>query len=113
MRIKWNFANDISEKFNEKPVFTPKSWWKPPKGHPSLEIFLTQIKKNFLNWLSPCLITLTYSKEEWHAMRSLVNDWSVVNKKAGKGSCVVGWDREDYIAEEEETTRGWRRLQRR
>ena len=39
-------------------------------------------------------------------MRSLVNDWSVVNKKAGKGSCVVGWDREDYIAEEEETTRG-------
>ena len=25
MRIKWNFANDISEKFNEKPVFTPKS----------------------------------------------------------------------------------------
>ena len=34
-------------------------------------------------------------------MRSLVNDRSVVNKKADKGSCVVGWDREDYIAEEE------------
>ena len=34
-------------------------------------------------------------------MRSLVNDSSVVIKKANKGSCVVVWDREDYIAEAE------------
>ena len=34
-------------------------------------------------------------------MRSLVNDRSVVIKKADKGSCVVVWDREDYIAEAE------------
>ena len=34
-------------------------------------------------------------------MRSLVNDRSVVIKKADKGSCVVVWHREDYIAEAE------------
>ena len=34
-------------------------------------------------------------------MRSLVNDRSVVIKKVDKGSCVVVWDREDYIAEAE------------
>ena len=32
-------------------------------------------------------------------MRLLANDRSIVIKKADKGSCVVVWDREDYIAE--------------
>ena len=34
-------------------------------------------------------------------MRSLANDRSIVIKKADKGSCVVMWDRENYIAEAE------------
>ena len=34
-------------------------------------------------------------------MRSLVNDRSVVTKKAGKDSCVVVWDHQDYIADAE------------
>ena len=33
-------------------------------------------------------------------MRALANDRSIVIKKADKGSCVVDWDRNDYIAEE-------------
>ena len=41
------------------------------------------------------------SKEEWQAMRALANDRSIVIKKADKGSCVVVWDRIDYIAEAE------------
>ena len=32
-------------------------------------------------------------------MRLLTDDRSIVMKKADKGSCVVVWDREDYIAE--------------
>ena len=32
-------------------------------------------------------------------MRLLAKDRSIVIKKADKGSCVVVWDREDYIAE--------------
>ena len=34
-------------------------------------------------------------------MGSLANDRSNVIKKADKGSCVVVWDREDYISEAE------------
>ena len=34
-------------------------------------------------------------------MRALANDRSIVIKKADKGSCVVVWDRDDYIAEAE------------
>ena len=34
-------------------------------------------------------------------MKSLVNDRSVVIKTADKGSCVVVWESEDYIAEAE------------
>ena len=34
-------------------------------------------------------------------MRALANDRSIVIKKADKGSCVVVWNRNDYIAEAE------------
>ena len=34
-------------------------------------------------------------------MRALANGRSIVIKKADKGSCVVVWDRNDYIAEAE------------
>ena len=34
-------------------------------------------------------------------MRSLADDRSIVMKKVDRGSCVVVWDREDYIAEAE------------
>ena len=34
-------------------------------------------------------------------MRALANDRSIVIKKADKGSCVVIWDRNDYILEAE------------
>ena len=32
-------------------------------------------------------------------MRGLADDRSIIIKKADKGSCVVVWDREDYLAE--------------
>ena len=34
-------------------------------------------------------------------MRSLVDDKKIVIKKADKGSCVVLWDRDDYLLEAE------------
>ena len=39
-----------------------------------------------------------FSKEEWQATESLVYDRSIVIKKAKKGSCLVVWDLEKYIA---------------
>ena len=45
MRCKWHFRNEVSELFSEIPAFRPKSSWLPPKGHASLEIFLSQLEK--------------------------------------------------------------------
>ena len=41
------------------------------------------------------------SKEEWNATRPLVDDRTIVIKKANKGSCVVVLDRMDYLLESE------------
>ena len=35
----------------------------------------------------------------WQCVRSIANDRSILIKKADKGSCVVVWDSEGYIAE--------------
>ena len=40
------------------------------------------------------------SKEELEAIDSLRNDPSIIIKEADKGSCVVVWDREDYLRED-------------
>ena len=39
------------------------------------------------------------TKEEWKALKNLKEDRSIIIKPAGKGSCVVVWDRGDYLAE--------------
>ena len=101
MRLKWNFRNEPTPSFSEKPVFAPKLTWKPPKGHPNLEVFLSQVERKLFEIANTSLGYSNFSKEEWQAMRELANDRSIVIKKADKGSCVVVWDRSDYIAEAE------------
>ena len=41
------------------------------------------------------------SKKEWQVVRSLANDCNTVIKKADEDSCVVIWDRLDYIMKAE------------
>ena len=43
MRLKQHFRNEPTTYFQETPVFAPKSTWKPPKGHPNSDVFLSQI----------------------------------------------------------------------
>ena len=38
---------------------------------------------------------------EWRAIRTLADDRSIVIKKIDIGSCVVVWDRADYLREAE------------
>ena len=45
VRLKRYFRNEPTFSFSECPSFTRKSSWKPPKGDPSLELFLSQIEK--------------------------------------------------------------------
>ena len=72
----------------------------PNESHPRSEVFLNQIEKQLFE-LAESPLNYSNFSEEWQAMSSLVNDRSVVIKKAGKGSCVVVWGSEDYIAEAE------------
>ena len=101
MRIRWNFRDQPSEDFSDKPAFRPKSNWKPPPGHPGLELFLSQLEKEIFNGLLNDSISIpsNMSKEEWEALRGLADDRSIVIKQSDKGSCVVVWCRDDYIKE--------------
>ena len=99
MRLKWYFRNEATEEFSETPSFRGKSSWKPQQGNAILELLLSQIERELFEIPKNRLGYSNFSKEEWECMRSLAN--SIVIKKAYKGSCVVGWDREDCIAEAE------------
>ena len=101
MRTKWNFRNEPSQDFSVTPAFARKSSWKPPLGHPNLEVFLSQVESELFIETQDSLRYSNLSQEEWRAVRSLADDRSIVIKKADKGSCVVVWDRWDYIKEAE------------
>ena len=101
MRLKWHFRNDPTPEFTTAPAFNPKSTWKPPNGSPSLELFLSQVEKDLLEMSKASLGYSNFSKEEWQSLRPLADGRNIFIKKADKGSCVVVWDRKDYIAEAE------------
>ena len=65
MRIKWNFRNEPSQNFSNVPVFSQKSSWKPPVGHPNLEVFLSQRESELIKETSDCLRYSNLSQEEW------------------------------------------------
>ena len=48
IHLKWHFRNEPTPEFSTMPAFNPKSTWKPPNGSPSLEIFLSQVEKDFV-----------------------------------------------------------------
>ena len=72
-------------------------------GHPNLEVFLSMVESELFSSSilpgKPKSYNLT--KEEWKAMRGLAEDKTIIIKPADKGSCIVVWDREDYLAEGE------------
>ena len=99
MRCKWCFRNELSDNFIEVPAFKPKSLWKPPASHPCLELFLSKLEGELLSFLPGKPQSYNMSKEERQAMRNLTEVCSIIIKPADKGSCVIVWDCEDYLAE--------------
>ena len=99
MRCKWYFRNELSDNFSEVPAFKAKSLWKPPAGHSCVELFLSKLEGELFSFLPGKPQSYNMTKEEWQAMRNLAEDRSIIIKPADKGSCVVVWDREDYLAE--------------
>ena len=101
MRLKWYFRDEPTPFFSDQASFSPKSSWSPPASHPNLEVFLSQIEHELFRIPDKSLTYSNVTKEEWQAVRSLADDRSIVVKKADKGSCVVVWDRDDYLSEAE------------
>ena len=98
MRCKWYFRNEPTENLSERPAFHVKSNWNPPNGHHALEIFLSKLENEVFSVLPGTPRDYNLSKEEWLAMRGLAEDRNIIIKPADKGSCVVLWDREVYLA---------------
>ena len=97
--LKWNFRNEPTNNFSEIPAFSPKSGWKPPKGHASLEVSLSRVEKELLSNGMNDSIQSNLSGDEWKALRNLADDRSNVIKGADKGSSKVIWERADYLQE--------------
>ena len=100
---KWDFNsffdNEPTLSFSDTPAFKTKSSWNPPKGHPCLEVYLSQVEKERFELAVSYLGYSNFTKEELTAIRSLADDRSIIMKISDKGSCVVVWDRNDYVIE--------------
>ena len=64
MRTRWHFRNEPTPEFSETPVFSLKSTWKPPIGHPNVEVFLSQIEQEIFKEVQSPLGYSNLSKEE-------------------------------------------------
>ena len=64
-------------------------------------MYLSQVKNKLFSIIDESVRYSNLSKEKWIAMRSLADDRSTVIKKADKGSCIVVWDRNNYLTEAE------------
>ena len=78
-----------------------KSTRNPPKGHPCLEVLLSQAENDLFEITKQDLRYSNLPKEEWRAIRSLGDDRSIIIKKVNKGLCIVVWDRSHYVLETE------------
>ena len=74
MRCKWFFRNERQENVSETYEFNSKFTWKPPKGAPALELFLSQIDKDILSIFPGKVTKYNLLKEEYLIRHSLQND---------------------------------------
>ena len=100
MRCKWYFRNE-TQGSGEIPTFQSKSTWNPPKGSPTLELFLNKTEQNLFSVLPGKAEQFKLTREEYLTMRDLQSDRNVIIKPADKGSAVVIWDRNYYLKEAE------------
>ena len=83
-----------------------KIYLQPFQRTPLLRgVFESGWKRAFWNYQTRFKV-FHLSKEEWRAIRSLADDKSIVIKKADKDSCVVVWNRSDYVLEAEKQVSG-------
>ena len=101
MHTKSFFRNEPTSQFSTMNKFPPKSTWKPPKAHRKLEVFVSQLENEIFKFLFENLRHSNTSKEESEAIGALTDDLTIVIEKADKNSCLVVWNRTDYLLEAE------------
>ncbi|XP_066911610.1 uncharacterized protein [Clytia hemisphaerica] len=102
LRLKWFFRNDerdfVPDQFKKKSNRSKN--FNPRNQDAAIEMYLSRLEEEILN-LNTRIREHNISKEERKAIDSLRNDTSIIIKGADKGSCIVVWDREDYLREAE------------
>ena len=79
-------------------VLRKKSKFNPKRKDAAIEIYLSCLEKEIFS-LDKKLSYSNLTKEERQAISSLRDDTSIIIKEVDKGSGIVVWDREDYLAE--------------
>ena len=64
-----------------------------------MEVLLSKMEHEPFSFLPGKPQSYNLTREEWEALKNLKEDRSIIIKPADKGSCVVVWGREDYLAE--------------
>jgi len=96
LRLAWFFRDDerdfVYNSFKKRSNFNPKN------RDPAIEIYLSRLEEEILK-INTNIRNHNITREERKAIDSLRNDTSIIIKEADKGSCVVVWDRDDYLKE--------------
>ena len=92
----WHYRNQEREIIINP--FKKKSKFNPKRKNAAIEIYLSRLEEEIFA-LDKKLSYSNLTKQERHALYSLRDDTSIIIKEADKGSGIVVWDREDYLAE--------------
>ena len=96
LRLMWYFRNEEQESISNP--FKKKSKFNPKNKDAAIELYLSRLEEEILALENKSKYS-NLTKEERNAIYSLKDDTSIVIKEADKGSGIVVWDREDYLAE--------------
>ena len=95
-RLMWHYHNEEREitinSCKKKSKFIPK------RKDSTIEIYLSRLETEMFS-LDKKFSYWKLKEEERQAVYSLRDDISIIIKEADKGSRIVVWDREDYLAE--------------
>ena len=93
------FRNETTLEFSEKPAFHLGSHLGILLKETHTQVFPSRVEEELFTVIERPVRQSNLYQKEWKAIRSPADDRNIVIKKPDKGSCVVTWDRNDYIAE--------------
>ena len=96
LRLLWHFRNE--ESITIPNPFRKKSNFNPKGKDAAIELYLSRFEEEIMA-IDTKLSYSSLTKEERLALNSLRDNTSIIIKKVDRGSCVVVWDRKNYLKE--------------